>query len=83
MCKNKNNASVGNQGTWERGFNLKNKKSWVPANAREFIKLAATWKDKDGGLYVTKNGEFTSFLEQSISPLWESNLATALVFNSF
>ena len=47
--------------------------SQISVNAREFIQLAATWKDEEGDLHDTKNGELTSFLEQSISPLGESN----------
>lgn len=50
-------------------------------SAAELIELATTGENDEGHLSITENRKFISFLEQTISSLWESHLAVDLVFD--
>lgn len=52
----------------------------LPSTA-ELIELATTGENDEGHLSITENRKFISFLEQTISSLWESHLAVDLVFD--
>lgn len=52
------------------------------AGAREFIQLATAGEDEESDLDVTEKREVACFLDQSISPLRESDLSTDLLFDS-
>ena len=53
-----------------------------PAGAGELIKLAAARENNESNFSITENGEFISFLHQTISSLGESHLSINLVFDS-
>lgn len=48
--------------------------------AAELVELATGGENDESDLSITKNRKFISFLEQTISSLWESHLTVDLVF---